>query len=139
DWLLSGALARFPNIKLAMSEGQVGWMPYHLQKIDDVWRQHTGNPVASIPAEITEPPSSYTKGRLYGCIVRDEFGIDVRGGLGIDQLTFESDYPHMDSTWPHTRDYAARALASFNEDEIRKVTRDNAIALFGLPETLPTG
>jgi predicted TIM-barrel fold metal-dependent hydrolase len=138
DWLLSGVMARFGDLKLALSEGQVGWIPYHLQRIDDVWRMHGSNPVAGIPAEITELPSSYVRGRLFGCVVHDDFGIEVLGGLGIDQLTFESDYPHMDSTWPHTREYAEHALAGLREEDVYKVVRGNAINLFTLPEALPT-
>jgi predicted TIM-barrel fold metal-dependent hydrolase len=40
DWLMAGTLSRFPNIKVAMSESQVGWMPFQLQRLDVVWRNH---------------------------------------------------------------------------------------------------
>ena len=70
-------------------------------------------------------------------MVYDDFGIETRGGLGADQITFESDYPHMDSTWPHTKEYATKALAGYTDHEIERVLRGNAIDLFGLAETLP--
>jgi predicted TIM-barrel fold metal-dependent hydrolase len=140
DWLMSGALARFPRLKLAFSESQVGWMPYHLQRMDVVWRKFRNSPMAGIPPEMTKAPSEYVRGRLYGCVVEDDLGLAGRG-LGVDQLTFESDYPHMDSSWPNTRAYALEALtaARYTQDETDKVIRDNAIALFELPSTLPTG
>jgi predicted TIM-barrel fold metal-dependent hydrolase len=137
DWLISGTLSRFPGLRLAFSESQVGWMPYVLQRLDTVWRQHKDNPVASIPPELTEPPSSYVRGRIYGCIVQDDLGLQARGGpLGIDQITFESDYPHGDSLWPNTLAYAEQALADYDDDEIEKIIRTNAIKLFDLPEQL---
>jgi predicted TIM-barrel fold metal-dependent hydrolase len=136
DLLLSGVLARFGNLKVAMSESQVGWMPYQLQRIDDVWRKFRHTPVMRVAPELTEPPSSYVRGRVYGCLVEDELGVRNRGGLGIDQITFESDYPHMDGTWPNTRAYAQRVLADYTQDEVDKVIRGNAIRLFRLPETL---
>jgi predicted TIM-barrel fold metal-dependent hydrolase len=137
DWVMSGALARYPRLKLAFSESQVGWMPYHFQRMDVVWKNHHGSPVADIPAELTSPPSSYAKGRIFGCIVEDDFGIEVRGGpLGTEQLTFESDYPHMDSTWPNTLASAEHALASYSDEDVEKVVRGNAIKLFQLPEHL---
>ena len=34
DWIYSGLLARFPNLKLAFSESQIGWMPYLLDRAD---------------------------------------------------------------------------------------------------------
>ena len=138
DWLMSGAMARFPRLKLAFSESQVGWMPYHLQRMDVVWRKFHDSPVASLPPEMTEPPSAYVKGRLFGCVVEDDLGLRQRG-LGVDQLTFESDYPHMDSSWPTTAQYAARVLAEaeYTQEEANKVLRENAIDLFDLPATLP--
>jgi hypothetical protein len=79
DWLLSGALVRFPGVRLAFSESQVGWMPYQIQRIDDVWHHHRGRSIAGVD-HIPEPPSTYVEGRVFGCIVQDDFGIAVRGG-----------------------------------------------------------
>jgi predicted TIM-barrel fold metal-dependent hydrolase len=137
DWLMSGALARHRNLKLAFSESQVGWMPYHLQRMDVVWRKFHDSPIGQLPPELTEPPSAYVKGRLFGCVVEDDLGLRQRG-LGVDQLTFESDYPHMDSSWPTTSQYAARVLAEaeYTQEEANKVLRQNAIDLFDLPQTL---
>jgi len=137
DWIFSGALPRFPGLKIAFSESQVGWMPFLLQRMDTVWENHRHSPVAGIPSYIDQPPSHYVKGRVFGCIVEDDFGIQVRGGIGIDQLTYESDYPHLDSTWPDTKAHAERALAGLTQDEVDKIIRDNAIKLFQLPATVP--
>jgi hypothetical protein len=56
--------------------------------------------------------------------------------IGIDQITFESDYPHQDSLWPNTVAYAEKAMADLTPEEIHKVVRGNAITLLQLPETL---
>ena len=40
DWLFSGKLQQFPNLRLAYSEGQIGWLPYVLERADDVWEEH---------------------------------------------------------------------------------------------------
>jgi len=134
DWLLSGVLARFPRLKLAYSEGQIGWMPYLLERCDSVWRRQ--NRSHNVPAELVEPPSSYVAGRVYGCFFEDSFGLRSRADIGIDIITFESDYPHQDSTWPNTRAWAETAMADLSPQEIYKVVRGNAIDLFGLPEEL---
>jgi predicted TIM-barrel fold metal-dependent hydrolase len=135
DWLLSGVLVRFPRLKVAYSESQIGWMPYLLERVDRLWEDNF--PMNDIPKIITEPPSSYFKGRVYGCFFEDDFGLRNRDYIGIDQITFESDYPHQDSTWPNTLQYAENAMADLSEDEILKITRTNAIELFHLPEALP--
>ena len=132
DWLLSANFVRFPNLKLAMSESQIGWMPYLYGRVDAIWKK--GNAQSGISPLLVDSPSSYAKGRVYGCFFEDDFGIKSRDDIGIDTITFESDYPHQDSTWPDTKAYAERAMAGLSQDEINKIVRDNAIRLFNLPQ-----
>ena len=134
DWLFSGLLARFPRLKLAYSESQIGWMPYVFERVDHVW--HHANAYAEVPADLTEPPSSYVTGRVYGCFFEDDFGLEARAAVGIDQITFESDYPHQDSLWPRTREYAEQAMRGLPHDDVVKIVRGNAIRMLSLPERL---
>jgi predicted TIM-barrel fold metal-dependent hydrolase len=134
DWLMSANLVRFPNIKVALSEGQIGWMPYILERLDRLF--HKGRAGAQINPLITEPPSRYVAGHMYGCFFEDDFGIASRDAIGIDQITFETDYPHQDTTWPKTKAYAEHVMAGLTPEEVDKVIRRNAIKLFSLPETL---
>jgi predicted TIM-barrel fold metal-dependent hydrolase len=138
DWVFSGHLPRYPNLKLAFSESQIGWMPYVLERMDRIWRM--GNAIANIDPVFTNPPSSYVAGRVYGCFFEDTFGVEARHAIGIDQITFEADYPHQDSTWPHTYDYLTKVLQGIPDDEAYKITRGNAIRMLGLdPTALVTG
>src|SRR5215211_1165225 len=82
DWLLSGLLVRYPNLKLAFSESQIGWMPFVMERVDRIWR--VGNKVAEIDPIITEPPSSYAAGRVFGCFFEDDCGLEVRDRIGVD-------------------------------------------------------
>ena len=52
------------------------------------------------------PPTSYIPGRVYGCIFDDETGLRNRDVIGMDQICFETDYPHADSTFPHSKKVA---------------------------------
>ena len=75
DFLFSGVLVRFPTLQLAYSEGQIGWLPYALERADNVWEYHaawTGS-----HATIPEPPSTYYYGRVFGCFTTDRHGVDV--------------------------------------------------------------
>ena len=130
DWLFSGLLIKFPNLKLAFSESQIGWMPYALERMDRIWR--VGNATARIDPAMVQPPSSYMAGRVFGCFFEDTFGVEVRDQVGVDQITFEVDYPHQDSTWPHTHEYISEVLAGIPAEEAYKIVRGNAIDLFGL-------
>ncbi len=131
DWLFSGLLARYPHLKLAFSESQIGWMPYLFERVDRIWRR--GHTFARIPETLTQPPSSYVKGRIFGCFFEDDFGLDVRESVGVDQITFESDYPHQDSTWPDTANYVERIMAGLSDEERYKILRGNAIRMLDLP------
>lgn len=131
DWLLSGVLARFPGLKLAYSESQVGWMPYLFGRVDGIWRKQ--NRFVGIPEGMDRPPSSYFRGRIYGCVFEDDFGLKARYDVGLDQITFETDYPHQDTTWPHTKQYAERVMADLDATEIHKIVRGNAIRMLNLP------
>jgi predicted TIM-barrel fold metal-dependent hydrolase len=137
DWMFSGHLVRFPNVKLAFSESQLGWMPYALERMDRIWRQ--GNALAGVDRSVfVNPPSTYMPGRVFACFFEDTFGLEVRDAIGVDQITFESDYPHQDTTWPHTYEYLTEVTAGMPAADIHKIARGNAITLFGLEPELPT-
>ncbi|HEV7723178.1 MAG TPA: amidohydrolase family protein, partial [Iamia sp.] len=74
DWLFSGNLVKFPQLKLAYSEGQIGWIPYILERVDDVWTEHRA--WGGVKDLIPEPPSSYYFRNMFGCFFRDQHGID---------------------------------------------------------------
>jgi predicted TIM-barrel fold metal-dependent hydrolase len=130
DWLLSGVLARYPNIKIAFSESQVGWMPYVFERCDRVFHQSSG--WCEINPSVTELPSSYVPGRVYGCFFDDMVGIETRHLIGVTQMLFETDYPHQDSTWPNTPDVVARIAERVSARELEMMVRTNAIDLLGL-------
>jgi predicted TIM-barrel fold metal-dependent hydrolase len=131
DYIFSGTLERFPTLKIAYSEGQVGWMPYVLERADKLWAERSDN---SFGTSLPRPPTSYIPGRVYGCIFDDETGLRNRDAVGIDQICFETDYPHADSTFPHSKKVAAdiSAQAGLDAEEIYKLVRGNAIRAFGL-------
>ncbi len=131
DYLMSGTLERFGNLKVAYSEGQVGWMPYILERIDKVWAEFNGEEFSNT---VTVPPSTLARGRVFGCIFDDETGLRNREAIGMDQICFETDYPHSQSTWPGSKDHLERlcAKAGLSENERFKLARGNAISAFGL-------
>ena len=130
DWLFSGNLIKFPNLKLAYSEGQIGWMPYALERADRVWEMH--EPWTHAKAMIPEPPSTYFTGRIYGCFTDDQHGLDSLDVIGTDNICFEVDYPHSDTTWPDCKDYVEKLCANLEPDVAYKVLRGNAIDMLSL-------
>ncbi|MCA9511818.1 MAG: amidohydrolase [Myxococcales bacterium] len=129
DWLLSGVLARFPRLRIAYSESQIGWIPFLLERVDALF--HRSRAWAGLDPAITEPPSHYFRGRVYGCFFDDAFGVRARRDVGLEQITFEIDYPHQDSTWPHSADLVRTFARDLTDDELRMIVRDNALRMLG--------
>ena len=130
DFLFSGVLVRFPRLRLAYSEGQIGWLPYILERADDVWREHRA--WGGVKDIVPEPPSTYFHRQVYGCFFRDQHGLDSLDVIGADRITFETDYPHTDSTWPDTRAVAEQMVRDLSDDDVYTIMRGNAIAMLGL-------
>jgi len=129
ELILSPVFHKFPNLKVALSEGGIGWMPYMLERIDYVWERHRW--YNDVNKDIR--PSELFKDHVYGCFISDGAGIEARHRIGVDNIMFESDYPHSDSQWPHTRKILAEALSDVPDDEARKMVEDNARKLYNFP------
>ena len=130
DFLFSGVLVRFPDLKLAYSEGQIGWIPYILERADKVWEDNRA--WGGVADKVPMPPSTYYYRQIYGCFFDDEHGLDSLEKVGIDNTTFETDYPHSDSTWPHTLETAKKLMGHLPADVIYKIVRGNAIRMLSL-------
>ncbi len=130
DWLMSGLFERFKNLKVAYSEGQIGWIPYLLHRMDVVWEENRG--WGGVADKVPNPPSSYFPGHVFGCFFDDPAGLALIDQIGEDNITYESDYPHSDSTWPLTKQIAEQQMANLTEEQRWKVLRGNAIKLFSL-------
>ena len=130
DFLFSGVLVRFPTLTLAYSEGQIGWLPYILERVDDVWREHRAwGGVADI---VPEPPSTYYYRQVFGCFFRDKHGLNSLNEVGVDNITFETDYPHTDTTWPDTKEVAEEMMGHLPQDVVWKIVRGNAARMLGI-------
>jgi predicted TIM-barrel fold metal-dependent hydrolase len=126
DWLFSGVFLRFPDLKIVLSEGGIGWIPWSIGRCDQVWETHglwTKSP-------LTEPPSEYFRRNCYGCFIDDVFGASVIERIGVDNVMVESDYPHTDMSFPDTAEKVEKALAHLTDDVFRQVVRGNAERVF---------
>ncbi|HWL42709.1 MAG TPA: amidohydrolase family protein [Ilumatobacter sp.] len=130
DWLFSKIPVRFPDIKICLAEGGIGWVAGLLDRLDHVDRYSelfdTWKGVEPTPAEVLQRNFAF-------CAIEDPSSFRIRDRIGVDSLLLESDYPHLDSTWPYTQDVVATALADASPDEVRKITWENASVLFRHP------
>jgi predicted TIM-barrel fold metal-dependent hydrolase len=130
DFLMSGVLPRYPALKLLYAESQIGWIPYVLQRIDQVWED---NQAWAQTKHIPEPPSTYYYQSVYGCFINDPHGLSSLDEIGLGNVTAETDYPHSDSSWPNTKEVMTKLTAGLSDTEIHQILRGNAITLLRLP------
>ena len=123
DWIFSGLFERFPNIKIALSEGSIGWIPWVLERAQQVWTtqrfwvakgQSLGNvgPMQLDTHIDTEKINVYRDYRehFYGCFIDDATGLGMLDVVGEDNVMIETDYPHSDTTWPYSLKLAHERL-----------------------------
>ena len=130
DWLFSGWLAKYPTLKLSYSEGQIGWLPYIIERADKVWEENRA--WGGFGEKVPEPPSTYYYRQVYGCFFDDIYGLENIEKVGVNNACFETDYPHSDSTWPSSLDVAKKLMGNLPEDVIYKLVRGNAIEMLQL-------
>ncbi|MEO8692854.1 MAG: amidohydrolase family protein [Acidimicrobiales bacterium] len=130
DYLMSDVLKTFPNLKLLYAECQIGWIPYVLERADDIWRTHLWSHKTAHP----ELPSTYYKDRIYSCFFKDEVGVLMLDRIGVDQVCFETDYPHQDGTWPKSKEVADHLFGHLDAETIHKLARGNAAKLLGVKD-----
>lgn len=126
DLLLSGTLQRHPNLKFALSEGGIGWIPYILERTDQVWERHRWYQ----PIDKETRPSDLFRKHFWGCFIDDVHGLENRHLIGVDRIMLEIDYPHSDSSWPNSRKRANEVLANVPDDEAQMITELNARKLY---------
>ena len=127
DFLYSGVLVRYPGLKLLYAEAQIGWIPYVLDRVDDVWEVHRG--WSDSQSHVPDPPSQYYYRQIVGCFFKDGVGIENLDRVGRGNIAFETDYPHQDGTWPNTHQVAKQLFSHLDAPTVHAIVRGNAIRL----------
>jgi predicted TIM-barrel fold metal-dependent hydrolase len=127
DFVFSEIFRRFPDLRIALSEGGIGWIPYFLERIDYLNERHhywTRWDFGS------ERPSDVFRRHFLTCFIDDAAGIRARDAIGVDGIAWECDYPHSDSTWPRAPERLMRSLTGVPDQDIDKITHENALRWF---------
>jgi len=153
DWLFSGNFEQYPNLKIALSEGSIGWIPYFLEKAEQVvdkqrfWASRFDidmNP-SHVRGESTTKASfsldtdvrQLFHDHVYGTFIDDQAGIRLLDIIGEDNVMLECDYPHSDSTWPDTSKMAGKWLGHLSEEVQHKITIGNAARVYNFTPADP--
>ena len=156
DWIFSGNLGRFPGLKIAMSESQIGWVAPTLERAEYVLRIHEewnrrlqySGTMADVNRKVIEreealfiderPPTQIFKDQIFTCFFYDFVGVQAMKDLGaVDNMLIEMDYPHTDSTWPNSLRLALEQVAGLTDEDKWKVLAGNAMRIHKFEPAYP--
>ncbi len=126
DLLWSRPIKEYPDLKVALSEGGTGWIPYFLERADRTYEMHSTWTHQDFKGKL---PSDIFREHFLTCFISDKVGVALRNMIGIDNICWEADYPHSDSMWPGAPEELWDVLSINNvpDDEIKKMSHENAM------------
>ena len=127
DLVWSPMFKKFPALRVALSEGGIGWVPYFLERIDYVYSHHRAWTNQDFGDKL---PSQVFNENVLTCFIDDAVGIEVRHHLNMDFIHWECDYPHSDCTWPNSPEMAMKWLGGLPDADINRITHLNAMRNF---------
>ena len=127
EWLWSEYPVRHPNLKIAMSEGGIGWVAMLIDRLDNIVDR------AGYGPDWPDRPSEVLRRNFWFCTIDDPSTIVTRDVIGIENIMFEVDYPHADSTWPDTQQVVEEVWGHLPPDELRMMCAENAAKLYRHP------
>lgn len=135
DLFAWGILERHPKLKLVMAEAGTGWLPWLVEELDyrhwrlweakEYWADKGGIALETKPSELF-------RRQIYATFQEDHVAMSLIPFFGEGHLLWASDYPHPDSVWPNSRAAIERQMRDLSPEMRRKLTHDNAAALYGL-------
>jgi predicted TIM-barrel fold metal-dependent hydrolase len=128
DLLFGPTLRRFPDLRVALSEGGIGWIPFYLDRIDRYF-QNQESLHSDFGASHRRRCFAITSSRD----ITDPSGLLLRHRIGVDMIAWECNYPHTDTTWPESPEFTWNELRNTgcSDEEIDKITWENSGRFFG--------
>lgn len=147
DWIFGPVFVRYPGIKIALSEGGIGWIPYFIERAEQVldkqrfWAAQGDRRIDHITQTLkagtktdvdflTLDVRQVFRDHVYGCFIEDHCGVANLDFIGVDNVMIETDYPHSDSTWPNSIEFAQKQLDGLSDEAKHKILRGNAERVF---------
>jgi predicted TIM-barrel fold metal-dependent hydrolase len=153
DWLFSGNFKQFPGLKIALSEGSIGWIPYFLERAEQVvdkqrfWASRfdinmhpsheRGEEKGSASFSLDTDIRQLFHDHVYGTFIEDHAGLRLLDIIGEDNVMLECDYPHSDSTWPDSINLARKWLGHLPDDVQHKIAIGNAARVYNFTPADP--
>jgi predicted TIM-barrel fold metal-dependent hydrolase len=128
NMMVSPIPRKYPDVKLVWSEGGIGWIPAAIERADRQWERHS---YWSRLPQADVLPSEVARRNMWFCMIEEPVGIKYRHDFKVENILWESDYPHADTPFPKTQAAAKAVFEGIPQDEVDLITHKNAEKLFG--------
>ena len=120
-----------PRARLVLGEAGLGWVPYVLERCD---HEHHKYYESTRDHRLSVLPSEIFAKQVFVTYEDEKLGVRLIPEIGIGNVMWASDYPHGDSTWPHSRRAIADSpLSALGAEAVRRIVCDNAAEAYGIP------
>ena len=127
--IFSGILEQRPNVRFVLGEGGLGWVPYVIERLDGQHRKYYDK---TKDHRLEMLPSEVFARQVYITYEDEQLGVELIPRIGVGNVMWASDYPHGDSTWPHSRRAISESpLGSLGDEALRRIVSENAAELYG--------
>lgn len=128
EFIFSGVLDRFPDIKIFLAEVDCGWLPYFADLADDNYLRNSRASLKDV--QLSRMPSEYMHDYFPAAFVTDPYAIENRHRVGVDRMLWSNDYPHITSDWPYSWKTINATFSNVAPDERQAILAGNAQRLF---------
>ncbi len=128
-FIFSGVFDRHPGLRVVSAEHDAGWVAHYAARLDQLFDRHRH--WLGPDLTLARAPSDYVRSNAWFTFQKDPVAVETRARVGLGQLMWASDYPHSDSTWPHSRKVIERDFEGVPDDELAALVGGNAAALYG--------
>lgn len=128
DLIFTGALERFPGLRIVIVENEAGWVPFMLQQ----WDYYYNRFKSRNPMPISMLPSEYFDRQVYATFFKDAAAGHAFEWWGQDNCMWSNDFPHENSTWPNSRQVIQETLGHLPDATLEKLLHRNAENLYGV-------
>jgi predicted TIM-barrel fold metal-dependent hydrolase len=129
DMIVRGTPVRFPDLEFVYQEAGLGWVPYMMRRLDNEYseKREDAPMLEQMPSEYIRDQFYFTSQPVEGS-KDSQYITSIVDLMGVNNLMFSSDYPHLD--FDHSGELLRALRGSFTGEELNNVYGQTALDVY---------
>ena len=136
--MFSGVFERYPELNYVITETGTSWVPDTLEKLDSFYHRMKYSRYGSesifggqAVANMSLTPSEYFNRQCFiGASFLRPAETEIARSIGVDRIMWGSDYPHIEGSYPFTREHLRLTFAQMTPEETTTILTENAAKVY---------